>query len=129
MTTSNGTSTKLDTEALNIACFSLAKSSKWEKGPVDVDTINALAKAFAQSAEGHADYLQGQQRDPNIVIRAIRYIEHHHGEPWGDQTYWFDTMLQVLIEVACPNAQATSASELFYRDLEEGIRQARTDFD
>jgi hypothetical protein len=107
----------------------LAKTSKCEKAPVDVDAINSLAESFAQSAECHVDYLQGQQRDPNIVTRAIRYIEHHHRRPWGERIYWFDATLEILIELACSNTQATITSKLFYRDLEEGIRQARADFD
>ena len=127
--TSNGRNTKFDTDALEIACFSLAKASKWKKAPVDVDAINSLARSLAKSAEHHVDYLQGQHRDPNIVTRAIRYIDHHHGGPWGEQIYWFDAMLEILIELACPNTQASNASELFYQDLEEGIRQARADFD
>jgi hypothetical protein len=120
---------ELDPAALNTACFSLAKSSKWERRPIDVVSIETLAKRLADIAEDHAEYLQGQRRDPNIVTRAVRYIEHHHGYPWGDRTDWFSNVLEAFVELACPNAQPSLGSELFYRDIEEGIAQARADYE
>ena len=120
---------QLDRNALNTACFSLAKCSKWERRPVDVVSIETLAKLLADIAGHHAEYLQGQKRDPNIVVRAIRYIEHHHSYPRGDRTDWFSDVLETLVELACPNTGATPESEAFYRDVEEGIREARADFE
>ncbi len=120
---------QLDRNALNTACFSLAKCSKWEPRPVDVASIEMLAKRLADIASYHVEYLQGQNRDPNIVVRAIRYIEHHYSHPWGDRTDWFSEVLEALVELACPNTGATSESEAFYRDVEEGIREARADYE
>ena len=53
--TSDRANTELDVEALNAACFSLAKDSKWELGPVDVAEINMLAGQLAEVAERHID--------------------------------------------------------------------------
>ena len=119
----------LDVEAFYAACFSLARTAKWENGPVDVDQIDGLAVRLAEAAERHIAYLQSAERDPNGVTRAIRYIEHHHGGPWSEQVHWFDTALETLIELTWPNTRSTSASEAFYRDIEDGIGQARADYD
>lgn len=118
----------LDTVAYEAACFSLAKAAKWQKGPIDVDQITGLAAQFVAAGEHHVAYLQGQGRDPNLVTRTIRYIEHHHAGPWSEQVHWFDIALETLIELAWPNTQPIAASEPFYRDIEEGIRQARADY-
>ena len=45
-----------------------------------------------------------------------------------DDTTWFSDMLAVLIELACPNAQGSSESEPFYRDMEAGIAISRSRF-
>jgi hypothetical protein len=119
---------QLDQEALNSACFSLAKSNKWARRPIDANSIENLAKRLADIASHHIEYLQGQDRDPNIVVRAIRYIEHITSYPWGDDTGWVSNVLEALIELACPNTQSHPEFEAFYRDIEEGIREARADY-
>jgi hypothetical protein len=122
-------SMSLDRDALNAACFSLAQSNKWERRPVDVVSIDALAKRLVDIASFHVPYLEGQGRDPNIVVRAVRYIEHHHQYPLGDRTDWISNVLDALIELACPNTQSSIECEAFFRDIDDGIREARADYE
>ena len=120
---------ELDKDALNAACFSLAQSNKWVRRPIDVASIETLAGQLVDIASDHISYLDGQGRDPNIIVRAVRYIEHHHSYPWGDETDWFVAMLHTLIELACPHTHPTIECEAFYRDIEDGIREARAAYE
>ncbi|HEV2100063.1 MAG TPA: hypothetical protein VGR45_14220 [Stellaceae bacterium] len=121
---------ELDKDALNAACFSLAQSNKWERRPIDVASIEILAKRLVDISSDHISYLEGQGRDPNIIVRAIRYIEHHNDiGPHGDRTDWFFYVLQALIELACPNTASTIECEAFYHDIEDGISEARADYE
>jgi hypothetical protein len=119
---------ELDRAALNNACFSLAKNRKWERRPIDVGSIETLATRLADIAMDYVEYLEAQGRDPNIVVRAIRYIQHHHGYPEGDRTDGFRERLEVLVELASPNTGATADSEAFYQDIEQGMAEARAEY-
>jgi hypothetical protein len=45
-----------------------------------------------------------------------------------ENTIWFKTMMDVLIELACPNTQSPPEIEEFYKDIEEGIAESRSGF-
>lgn len=115
----------LDSEALDGACFALARALLWQKGPVSIEPIKEVASSLARTAREHADYLTGQQHDPNIVTRALEYLEHHHAMPTGNAEVWARTALEILIELACCNTEPSSASEPFYRDIEAGLARSR----
>jgi hypothetical protein len=69
------------------------------------------------------------ERDPNLIVRAVQYLALTHAiPPMRDDTSWFQDMLAVLIELACPNCGATPELEPFFRDVERGIAVSRSDF-
>lgn len=121
---------KLDRDELKAACYAVATNTMWEQRPVDVDAIQTVAAKFVEIAKFHEQFVVEQGRDPNLIVRAVRYLDHVHAmPPMRDDTRWFDDMLQVLVELACPNTGASRDQELFYQDIEEGIAQSRADYD
>jgi Fic family protein len=120
---------ELDREKLKAACFAVATNTMWERRPVDVEDIEAVAESYFKIAEHHEEFIKGQKRDPNIIVRAVHYINHFHAmPPMKDDTKWFSNMLDVLVELACPNTIASSELESFYRDVEQGITESRSNY-
>ena len=107
---------KLNRDELKAACYAVATNTMWEQRPVDVKSIQAVAANFVKIAEFHEEFVVEQGRDPNLIVRAVRYLDHVHAmPPMRDDTRWFDDMLQVLIELACPNTGASRELEAFFR--------------
>ncbi|MEZ4219066.1 MAG: hypothetical protein R3E88_21555 [Myxococcota bacterium] len=124
------TNVKLDREALRAACFAAARNTMWERRPVDVSSIEDVANRFFSIAENHEEFVAGQERDPNLIVRAVQYLAHTHAiPPMRSDTSWFQDMLAVLVELACPNCGATPDLETFFRDIEEGIAVSRSDYE
>lgn len=118
---------KLDSDELKSACFDIARNTMWSQKPVDVDEITDLANRFENIARSHLEYIEDKGRDPNLITRAVRYLEHSQAIPaMGKDTDWFSEMLQALIELACPNVVLDKRAGEFLNDLEEGIAEART---
>jgi hypothetical protein len=120
----------LDRDALKAACFAVARSTMWDRRPVDVASIDAVAERLCLIAVEYEEFVQGQERDPNLVTRAVVYLSHIHAiPPMRDDTTWFSDMLAALVELACPNAVASRESDAFYRDIEDGLAVSRGRFD
>ena len=62
--------------------------------------VNGLVR----EATRHVEYLSEQERDPNFLVFAIRYLTHSHAmPPLEGNIEWFRSALDVLVELACPN--------------------------
>lgn len=119
---------KLSQESLTAACYDVANRTMSARRPVDVASIEAVAKRFCDIAAEHEDFLVEQGRDPNLIVRAVRYLADKHAiPPMRNDTRWFSDMLEVLIEIACPNCGTTKDIEAFLRDIEDGIAVGRSD--
>jgi hypothetical protein len=120
---------KLDIDDLRTACHEVARATMWEQRPIDESIIDAHSERLFRIAREHEEFITGQGRDPNLIIRAVRYLAHAHAiPPMRDDVHWFSTMLWTLIELACPNTGTTQDLETFFRDIEEGIAVARADY-
>jgi hypothetical protein len=120
---------KLDVDDLRSACHEVAKSTLWEQRPIDAALIEAHAEKLFRIAQGHEEFIIGQGRDPNLIARAVRYLDHAHAiPPMADDERWFSNMLEALIELACPNTVVTKEMETFFSDIEEGISIARSSY-
>jgi len=94
-----------------------------------VDAIAEVAKRFFDIAIEHEEFVVGQERDPNLITRAVAYLAHTHAiPPMRDDTRWFSDMLGVLLELACPNMGVPQEFDRFYKDIEDGIANSRSDF-
>lgn len=120
---------KLDNDALLAACFEVARAIRWRDNPVDEVLAKAMIKLYFNAAIQHEEFIVGQGRDPNIIVRAVRYIAHKHAiPPMEGNIEGFASMLDVLIELACPNTEVDQNKEQLFKDIEEGIREARRDY-
>jgi len=121
---------KLDRDELKAACYAVAANTLWFRSPVDVQSIQAAADLFFKTALEHEEFLIEQGRDPNLIVRAVRYLDHVFAvPPPKNETQWFYEVLYLLVELACPNTGASRDQELFYQDIEEGIAESRADYD
>jgi hypothetical protein len=120
---------KLNRKRLKAACHKVAKTTMWAQQPIDAALIEALAERFLKIAEHHEPFIVEQGRDPNLITRAVHYLAYSHAmPPMNDDTNWFSDMLDVLVELACPNSIGSRRLELFYRDIEEGIAESRSHY-
>jgi hypothetical protein len=123
----------INQEALRKACRDVADSTLWQTPkPVDIsdiidtDQIAQTTQDYFDEAMRHVEYVDHFGRDPNLVVRAVRYLAHAHAiPPMKQDLTWFRNMLEAAIELACPNSIHTPESAEFFDDIEEGIRDAR----
>ena len=107
---------KLGRDELKAACYQVATNTMWDRRPVDVEAIQTVAAELVKIAEFHEEFVIGQGRDPNLIIRAVGYLNYVHAmPPMRDDTRWFDDMLRVLVELACPNSVGSRELEPFSR--------------
>lgn len=121
----------LDRAELQEACFATAAEILMERRPIDVEEIQTLADRYFEIAGDSLlqEFILGQHRHPNLVIRVVKYLRDKHAiPPCGDDTGWFRHMFDCLIELACPNCAGQEEDEQFFQDIEEGIATSRADY-
>ena len=116
---------ELNTEALHAACRAVAEQTLWkpagEKKTTEKD-IEALAGQLSDIALDRLEFITTQGRDPNLLVRAVRYLAHTHAiPPMRNDTGWFVDMLEVLVELACPNTNLPRGGKAFVVDLRRGL--------
>jgi len=112
---------ELDMEALRSACFHAAQVALQSKMPVDISKLQNLADSFLEIASEKILYIEGTDRDPNILVRAVDYLRRAHAFYIGENLEKFEICLETLLELACPTIYQTANSIKFARDVEEGI--------
>lgn len=114
----------LDHEALRAACFEAARKTMEDARPTDVAKIRRLADTFYLFARDHVKRIREQERDPDILVRAVSYLARTHAiAQMHDSTEWFFFMLRALMELACPEMGTSGETPAFLADVEEGIRR------
>lgn len=116
---------ELNTEALHAACRAVAKQTLW-KPPGEKKTTEKIVETLAGQLYGIAldrlEFIATQGLDPNLLVRAVRYLAHTHAiPPMRNDTGWFVDMLEVLIELACPNTNLPRGGKAFVTDLRRGL--------
>ncbi|WP_305820976.1 hypothetical protein [Massilia brevitalea] len=115
---------------LDEACLALARILLARHNSVSHDILDTVTTRLQQDAARHADYVQQLGRDPNMVTRAVLYLNDTHAHPeLGSDTAWFRPMLACLLELAAPSLALSSAGAAFLRDVEEGVAQSIADND
>ncbi len=111
---------------LHAACYVTAQKTMMDARPTDVLRIKKLADTFYTITLEHISRVKAQGRDPNIVVRAVKYLSDTHAiQPMHDSTEWFFFMLRALLELACPERVKNNDSLDFFADIEEGLAMAR----
>jgi hypothetical protein len=112
-------------EKLQAACFKLARNTMWEMKPVDADRIKAHAQRLYEIALERVDETEGLHVTIPLVTRAIDYLRQTHAlPPLKENTEWFQSMLDALLEVARPNVRLEGNGRLFLKDLQQGIKES-----
>ena len=115
----------LDKSALRRACYELAHDvlgAAFRDVVVDPEQCARVAESYLTDAMFHHEYLVDRGRDPNLLIAAVKFVHIHLAmPPLADHPRWFDHMLGVVIEIACPNTSGPPESVPFYNELKRGI--------
>jgi len=116
----------LDHAELHAVCYRAAQKTMMDVRPTDVQRIQKLADTFYTICLEHISRVIAQGRDPNIVVRAVKYLADTHAiQPMHDSTEWFFFMLRALLELACPETVKNRGALDFFSDIEEGLALAR----
>jgi len=119
---------KLDHEELKSACFDYAKAVMWERKPTDVSDIQKFADSVYGEAIHHVKFIEGQDRDPNLIIQCVQYLALKHAiPPMRDDIQFVRNSLEILIELACPNQGATIHQKRFFHEIFRGLQEAISD--
>jgi hypothetical protein len=120
---------ELDQSKLQQACFKTARAILWAQQPVAVTRIQELAEIFYKDALGYEQFIADQNRDPNLITAAVKYLCNHHAiPPLSGDSKWFNDSLVMLIELCCPNQDSESNEEEFFKELEIGISVSRQSY-
>jgi len=120
--------TPLDTKALRAASFEFAQATFWDMKPVDVKHIQAFADEVYNEAIFHHEFIEGQNRNPNLLVHCLRYLTLRHAiPPMREDIKFVRVGLSVLVELACPNQGASSEEIPFFEELLRGVAQAQDD--
>lgn len=110
---------------LEEACREVAREVLWRNGAASADVVETLAHKFLAIAEEHQDFVRRQRESDDVIANAVRYIAHVHAiPPSGTDTRWFAEVLNVLMELAVPNAGLTPTAATFLANVQEGIRES-----
>lgn len=116
---------ELQRGTLNDACLRLAKRVLWTGNETSTDIAETLAIKFEEVALFHVDFIERQQRDPNILTRAINYLAEAHAIPaMGTDLRWLREMLACLVELAVPDSILTVQGSEFLKDIQTGVTQS-----
>jgi hypothetical protein len=108
--------------ALNDACVQLATQVLSSSSGVSADVVETLAARYQDEALQHLEFILGQDRDPNLLTRAVHYIGDAHAiPPMGTDIIWFRSMIDFAVELAVPNAGLSDEGRPFLADVQAGI--------
>jgi hypothetical protein len=116
-----GSYSDLNQEDLRAACADLVRNmlKNEDVHPVEVD---ALVERFYGIAIHHLKRIVEQSRDPYLLVRAVRYVTLTHAGAARDAG-WFATILECLVELACPSRPLSSDRAAFIADLRQGLER------
>lgn len=122
----NGRNIKLDLTSLQESCRRLSLSVLWSQRNHSSDIVETMTNRFVDACVRYSEYIQSQGRDPNMLTRAVLYVDHTHAiPPLGTDISWFHSMLSCLIELAVPNTDQDAESKKFLDDVAVGIAEFR----
>jgi hypothetical protein len=128
MVRADGVVIELQENILHVVCFKLARNRLWQMRLIDAAKVERLADSFYEIAINHLELIGSKNRDPNLLVRAVLFLEQIDAiPPTEDEQQWFQHSLSVLIELACPSVRHTDESVEFLTDVEEGIAEARSE--
>ena len=122
-------SDRLDEEGLREACLDLARVVLAAgHAQVSNDILETLADRFYREVVDFAPGVARAGRDPNLLARAVHYLNDAHALPlMGTDMEWFRQALVCLVELAVPGIALSDKGGAFLRDVQTGIDQSLSD--
>lgn len=124
-------SDRLDEEALRDACHDMARVVLAAGQPqVSNDILETLADRFYREVVDFAPGIARAGRDPNLLTRAVHYLNDAHALPlMGTDMEWFRQALVCLVELAVPGIALSDKGGAFLRDVQLGVEQSLGDLE
>jgi len=122
-------SDRLDEGALRDACLELARVVLAAgHSQVSNDILETLADRFYREVVDFAPGIARAGRDPNLLTRAVYYLNDAHALPlMGTDMEWFRQALVCLVELAVPGIALSDKGGAFLHDVQLGIEQSLGD--
>jgi len=122
-------SDRLDEGALRDACLELARVVLASgHSQVSNDILETLADRFYREVVDFAPGVARAGRDPNLLTRAVYYLNDAHALPlMGTDMEWFRQALVCLVELAVPGIALSDKGGAFLHDVQLGIEQSLGD--
>ena len=122
---------RLDEQGLQDACQELARVVLAAGQPqVSNDILETLADRFYREVADFAPGVARAGRDPNLLTRAVYYLNDAHALPlMGTDMEWFRQALVCLVELAVPGIALSDKGGAFLRDVQLGIEQSLGDLE
>lgn len=122
---------RLDEQGLQDACQELARVVLAAGQPqVSNDILETLADRFYREVVDFAPGVARAGRDPNLLTRAVHYLNDAHALPlMGTDMEWFRQALVCLVELAVPGIALSDKGGAFLRDVRFGIEQSLGDLE
>ena len=113
------------------ACRELARVVLAAGQPqVSNDILETLADRFHREVVDFAPGIARAGRDPNLLTRAVYYLNDAHALPlMGTDMEWFRQTLVCLVELAVPGIALSDKGGAFLRDVQLGIEQSLGDLE
>jgi hypothetical protein len=114
-------SATIDVAVLRDACTFLAREVLLER----TETLSDRARELAAEFEGIAreELLEQLEagRDPNLIVRIVQFLaQSTSSPPFEPYNQWFFGVVLVLMELACPTAEAVARCGELYADIAAG---------
>jgi len=124
-------SDRLDEGLLRDACLDLARVVLAAgHAQVSNDILETLADRFYREVVDFAPGIARAGRDPNLLTRAVHYLNDAHALPlMGTDMEWFRQALVCLVELAVPGIALSDKGGAFLRDVQLGIEQSLGDLE
>ena len=120
----------LDKVALYEACKKVAIHTLWQTPEpydlsdiIDTEQIEKTVQGYFKEALFYEEFVIEQNKDPNLITRAVLYLSESHAvPPMKEDLTWFKNMLEVLIELVCPNVIHSEKIPQFLYDIKNSIQ-------
>lgn len=120
----------MNTDPLDAACFLIARTTLWDRRPVDVAAIADVAAKLTTIARDQQEYVEDIDGDPEFVVRAVQYLARTHAiPPMRDGTSWFHDMLEVLVQLVYPNQLPDTIDRVFFANLGTALSTRATELE
>ena len=83
-----------------------------------------LAQRYYDIALHQVDCARRYDGDPEVVMRAVRYLGRQAIPPLRDDPSWFLHCLILLLELARPTGPVGPEGEPFFDDIRRGMKEA-----